>query len=384
LPTDLAAETVEKDLDFVGLVGLLDAPRPEAGPAIATCRSAGITPVMITGDHPLTARAVAVRLGLQEGGAPVVTGTELEAVPDAELDRLVRDTRVYARVSPEHKLRIVSALQRQGQIVAMTGDGVNDAPALRRADIGVAMGIAGTDVAREASAMVLLDDNFATVVRAVSEGRRIYDNLRRFIRYVLTTNSGEIMTIFLAPFLGLPMPLIPIQILWINLLTDGLPGLALAVEPAEKNVMRRPPRPPGESVFARGLGLHALLIGLLMAALALGAQAWYVGHYPALWQTMVFTILCFAQLGHVLAIRSEETSLFTLGLGSNRPLLGAVLLTAALQLAVVYVPALNTLFRTTPLPARDLAVCVAAALVILGVVEMEKWVRRRRIHRGQD
>jgi Ca2+-transporting ATPase len=240
------------------------------------------------------------------------------------------------------------------------------------------MGLAGTDVAREASAMVLLDDNFATVVRAVREGRRIYDNLRRFVRYVLTTNSGEILTIFLAPFLGLPMPLLPIQILWINLLTDGLPGLALAAEPAERNIMRRPPRPPAESILARGLGLHALLVGLLMAGLALGAQAWYLGQDPALWQTMVFTILCFAQLGHVLAIRSEETSLFTLGLASNRPLLGAVLLTAALQLAVIYVPALNTLFRTTPLPAPDLVLCVGAALAILGVVELEKWVRRRR------
>ncbi len=378
VPRDMTPGVVEQSLEFLGFIGLLDPPRPEAGPAITSCREAGIVPVMITGDHPLTARAVAARLGLADARATVVTGAELERLPDADFDRLVAGTRVYARVSPEHKLRIVTALQGQGQIVAMTGDGVNDAPALRRADIGVAMGIAGTDVAREASAMVLLDDNFATVVRAVREGRRIYDNLRRFIRYVLTTNSGEILTIFLAPFLGLPMPLIPIQILWINLLTDGLPGLALAAEPAEKNIMRRPPRPPGESVFARGLGMHALLVGLLMAALALGAQAWYVAHDPALWQTMVFTILCFAQLGHVLAIRSEETSLFTLGLGSNRPLLGAVLLTAALQLAVIYVPVLNALFRTTPLPPEDLALCVATALVILGVVELEKLVRRRR------
>ncbi|MEQ1803040.1 MAG: cation-translocating P-type ATPase [Gammaproteobacteria bacterium] len=379
IPPEVTPGAIEQDLDFLGFLGLLDPPRPEAGPAIADCLQAGIVPMMITGDHPLTARAVAVRLGLQDAGAPVVTGAGLEGLPDPELDRLVRDARVYARVSPEHKLRIVAALQRQGQVVAMTGDGVNDAPALKRADIGVAMGMAGTDVAREASDMVLLDDNFATVVRAVREGRRIYDNLRRFIRYVLTTNSGEILTIFLAPLLGLPMPLIPIQILWINLLTDGLPGLALAAEPAEKNIMRRPPRPPGESVFARGLGMHAVLVGLLMAALALGAQAWYVARDPALWQTMVFTILCFAQLGHVLAVRSEETSLFTLGLLSNRPLLGAVVLTAALQLAVVYVPALNALFRTTPLPLPDLALCIAAATVILGAVELEKWARRRQV-----
>jgi Ca2+-transporting ATPase len=237
-------------------------------------------------------------------------------------------------------------------------------------------------VAREAGDMVLLDDNFATVVRAVREGRRIYDNLRRFIRYVLTTNSGEIWTIFLAPFLGLPVPLVPIQILWINLLTDGLPGLALAAEPAEKNIMQRPPRPPGESVFARGLGVHALLVGLLMAAMALGAQAWHVGQGSPLWQTMVFTILCFTQLGHVLAVRSEQTSLLTLGLLSNRPLLGAVTLTVALQLAVVYLPALNSLFHTVPLPAMDLALCVATALVVLGVVEIEKWLRRREAATG--
>ena len=369
--------SVERDLEFVGLLGLMDPPRPEAAEAIAACHAAGITPVMITGDHPVTARAIAARLGLDVNDGTVMTGRQLAALSAEQLAERVKHVRVYARVAPEQKLDIVTALQGQGEVVAMTGDGVNDAPALRRADIGVAMGITGTDVAREAGSMVLLDDNFATVVRAVREGRRIYDNLRRFIRYVLTTNSGEILTIFLAPFLGLPMPLIPIQILWINLLTDGLPGLALAAEPAEKNIMRRPPRPPGESVFARGLGLHALLVGLLMAALALGAQAWYLEQDPALWQTMVFTILCFAQLGHVLAIRSEETSLFTLGLGSNRPLLGAVLLTAGLQLTVVYVPALNTLFRTTPLPLPDLMLALAAAMLILGVVEMEKWVRRR-------
>jgi Ca2+-transporting ATPase len=239
------------------------------------------------------------------------------------------------------------------------------------------MGIAGTDVAKEASAMVLLDDNFATVVGAVREGRRIYDNLRRFVRYVLTTNSAEIWTIFLAPFLGLPVPLLPLQILWINLVTDGLPGIALASEPAERNVMQRPPRPPSESLFAHGLGAHALIVGLFMAALTLGLQAWYVRTNSPEWQTVVFTTLCFSQLGHVLAIRSEYDSLFGLGLTSNQPLLAAVLLTLALQLAVVYLPALNPLFHTVPLDAQALAMCIVPALAVVAVVEVEKWWRRR-------
>ncbi len=369
--------SVERDLEFVGLLGLMDPPRPEAAEAIAACHAAGITPVMITGDHPVTARAIAARLGLVVNDGTVMTGRQLSALSAEQLAESVKYVRVYARVAPEQKLDIVTALQAQGEVVAMTGDGVNDAPALRRADIGVAMGITGTDVAREAGSMVLLDDNFATVVRAVREGRRIYDNLRRFIRYVLTTNSGEIWTIFLAPFLGLPMPLLPIQILWINLVTDGLPGLALAAEPEERNVMRRPPRPPGESLFSQGLGAHALLVGVLMAALALGLQAWYIGRDAAQWQTVVFTTLCFMQLGHVLAIRSEHSSLFTQGLMSNRPLLLAVTLTVLLQLAVVYTPFGNEWFDTVPLGAADLGACVGAAVVILAVVEAEKAVRRR-------
>jgi Ca2+-transporting ATPase len=376
-PQPYAAETAERDLEFVGLVGLIDPPRPEAAEAIALCHSAGIVPVMITGDHPLTARAIGKRLGLVAHEAAVITGAELAALSPAQLAERVGELRVYARVAPEQKLAIVSALQQRGEVVAVTGDGVNDAPALQQADIGVAMGITGTDVAKEASGMVLLDDNFATVVRAVREGRRIYDNLRRFIRYVLTTNAGEIWTIFLAPFLGLPIPLLPIQILWINLVTDGLPGLALAAEPEERNVMRRPPRPPTESVFAHGLGMHAFLVGLLMAGIALGTEAWAWQANLAEWQTLVFTTLCFMQLGHVLAIRSEQTSLFSQGLLSNRPLLGAVSLTVLLQLAVVYVPALNAIFKTVPLTAAQLSGAAGAAAAIFAVVEIEKWVRRR-------
>jgi P-type Ca2+ transporter type 2C len=376
LPHGATPEDIEKDLTFVGLVGLLDPPRPEAADAIAMCRMAGIVPIMITGDHPLTAQAIGRRIGLLGDDASLLTGSELASLSADDLRERVRHVRVYARVAPEQKLRIVDALQARGEVVAMTGDGVNDAPALQRADIGVAMGVAGTDVAKEAAAMVLLDDNFATVVSAVREGRRIFDNLRRFIRYQLTTNSAEVWTIFLAPFLGLPIPLTPLQILWINLITDGLPGLSLASEPAEQNVMRRPPRPRNETIFAGGLGAHVFLVGLLMAGLTLGVQAWYLHVGSPAWQTALFTTLCFAQLGHVLAIRSERTSLFSQGLLSNKPLLGAVGLTAVLQLAVVYVPAMNVLFGTVPLSPGALAVSVAAGIAIFVVVELEKAVRR--------
>jgi Ca2+-transporting ATPase len=375
---DAFHEAGERGLDFIGLVGLIDPPRPEVAAAIDTCHDAGIEPIMITGDHPLTARAIGARLGLTADESAVITGTELAKLSPSEYARRIGELRVYARVAPEQKLEIVAALQRRGEVVAVTGDGVNDAPALRQADIGVSMGITGTDVAKEASGIVLLDDNFATIVRAVREGRRIYDNLRRFIRYVLTTNAGEILTIFLAPFLGLPIPLLPIQILWINLVTDGLPGLALAAEPAERNVMQRPPRPPGESVFAHGLGPHALVVGFVMAGIALGVHAWAWRAGAAEWQTLVFTTLCFMQLGHVLAVRSEQTSLWTLGLMSNRPLAGAVALTIALQLAVVYLPLLNGVFETVPLTVGQLAIAVGAAAVIFGLVEIEKWLRRRR------
>ncbi|MET0657461.1 MAG: cation-translocating P-type ATPase, partial [Steroidobacteraceae bacterium] len=289
LPNDMRPEVVERELTFVGLVGLIDPERPEAREAIAACKSAGIAPVMITGDHPLTARAIARRLGLISPEGGVLTGVELKQLSAEEFARRVGDVRVYARVAPEQKVKIVEALQAAGEIVAMTGDGVNDAPALKSANVGVAMGIQGTDVARQSAAIVLLDDNFATIVKAVREGRRIYDNLRRFVRYVLTTNSAEIWAIFLAPFVGLPVPLVPIQILWINLVSDGLPGLALAAERAERDIMQRAPRPPEESLFAHGLGAHAFFVGLLMAALVLAAQAWYWRLDEHSWQTVAMT-----------------------------------------------------------------------------------------------
>jgi Ca2+-transporting ATPase len=356
----------------------MDPPRPEAREAIALCRTAGIRPVMITGDHPFTARAIARRLGLiDDGDREVITGRELAQLPLEDFEERVERIRVYARVAPEQKLKIVRALQDRGQFVAMTGDGVNDAPALKRADIGIAMGITGTDVSKEAAHMILLDDNFATIVKAVQEGRRIFDNIRKFIKYTMTSNSGEIWTIFLAPFFGLPIPLLPIHILWINLVTDGLPGLALTAESGERDIMRRPPRHPKESIFAHGLGTHIVWVGLLMGVSCIFTQAWSIKTGHAHWQTMVFTVLCLSQMGHVLAIRSERESFFSQGALSNRPLFLVVLLTFGLQMATIYVPALQPIFKTQPLTALELAACIALSSVVFVAVEIEKFFKRR-------
>ena len=375
LPSDI--EEAEGDLTFLGLVGLMDPPREEAAQAVAECLAAGIVPVMITGDHPATARAIAERLGILDRGGRVVSGIELAALSDADFAAQVKEIRVYARVDPEQKIRIVRALQAAGEFAAMTGDGVNDAPALKAADIGVAMGQGGTDVAREAAHMVLLDDNFASIVHAVREGRRIFDNVRKFIKYTMTSNSGEIWTIFLAPFLGLPIPLLPIHILWINLVTDGLPGLALAAERGERNLMQRPPRRPDESIFAHGMWQHMVWVGLTMGAVCLVLQAWSIGHSGAHWQTMVFTVLCLSQLGHALAIRSERDSTFRLGFWSNPILMATVLFTLGLQLATIYVPAANDIFKTEPLDLDELLLCLAASTLVFFAVETEKWCVRR-------
>jgi Ca2+-transporting ATPase len=376
-PASLNPETVERDLTFLGLVGLMDPPRAEAADAVRLCMSAGITPVMITGDHPGTAGAVARRLDIIGQEEIVLTGQELARLDPEVFAEQVPRVRAYARVAPAQKIRIVQALQDRGEFVAMTGDGVNDAPALKRADIGIAMGKGGTDVAREASHMILLDDNFASIVAAVREGRRIFDNIRKFIKFIMTGNSGEILTLFLAPFLGLPIPLLPIHILWVNLVTDGLPGLALAVEPEERGIMRRPPRPPRESIFAHGMWQHIVWVGLLIAALCLLTQAWAIHAGTSHWQTMVFTVLTLAQMAHVLAVRSERDSLFTQGIFSNTPVLGAVLLTFGLQLATIYVPWLNPIFRTQPLSPGELAFCLAASSVVFVAVEIEKALIRR-------
>ncbi|MDO8785416.1 MAG: cation-translocating P-type ATPase [Syntrophales bacterium] len=380
LPDESSRKDAETGLILLGLMGMLDPPREEAEKSVALCRSAGITPVMITGDHPLTAKTIARRVGILDSDDPnaIITGRELDVLSVEEFGKRVESIRVYARVAPEQKLKIVRALQEKGHFVAMTGDGVNDAPALKRADIGIAMGITGTDVSKEASSMILLDDNFATIVKAVKEGRNIYDNIRKFIRYLLTTNSGEIWTLFLAPFAGLPIPIQPIHILWINLVTDGLPALALSVEPEERNVMKRPPRHPQETIFSHGLGAHAIWVGLLMAGVTLSLQAWAINVVEAHWQTMVFTTLCFLQLGHVMAIRSEKESLFRQGFLSNKPLLVSVVATVFLQLLTIYVPVLNPIFKTQPLSAGELLLVLFLSTSVFFAVEIEKYFKRKK------
>jgi Ca2+-transporting ATPase len=375
---DEPIDHLERGVRLLGVVAIADPPRADVADAIASCRTAGITAVMITGDHPRTAEAIARRLGLVREHDPhvIASGEDLDALDDDALRSRIADVRVFARTNPEQKLRIVEAWKARGAIVAMTGDGVNDAPALRRADIGVAMGVIGTDVSKEAADMVLADDDFSTIVHAVEEGRRIFDSIRRFVRYLLTTNSGEIWVMALAPVFGLPLPLLPIQILWVNLVTDGPPAIALGLEPAEPDTMRRPPRPPRESILAGGLWQHAVWVGILMAAVVLPLQAVTRAHdWP--WQTMVFTTLALIQLGHALAVRSERQSLLRLGHRSN-PWMGyAVAVSATAQLATVYVPFLQDAFSTEALSAAQLAVVLVLSTTALAAVEIEKALRRR-------
>ncbi|MCP2727956.1 cation-translocating P-type ATPase [Limnofasciculus baicalensis] len=377
-----ASETVEQELVWLGLVGMLDAPRPEVMEAVRRCRDAGIRPVMITGDHQLTAKAIAHALGIADQGSRVLTGQELQRLSQPELEQLVDEVSIYARVSPEHKLRIVQALQKRGKFVAMTGDGVNDAPALKQADIGIAMGITGTDVSKEASDMVLLDDNFATIVAATEEGRTVYDNIRRFIRYILGSNIGEVLTIAAAPIMGLGgVPLSPLQILWMNLVTDGLPALALAMEPPEPDVMKRPPFSPRESIFARGLGAYMVRIGIVFAICTIALMAIAYQYFNPHWKTMVFTTLCIAQMGHAIAVRSNNRLTIEVNPFSNPYLLWAVAVTTALQLALVYVPFLQDFFGTKPLTLIELGICLLFSTSLFIWAESEKlfirWYRNR-------
>ena len=379
IPDATEADSVECGLIWLGLVGMMDAPRPEVKAAVAKCRAAGIRPVVITGDHQLTAQAIAQQLGISQEGDHVLTGRELERLSQPELEQEVEQVSVYARVSPEHKLRIVRALQKQGKFVAMTGDGVNDAPALKQADIGIAMGITGTDVSKEASDMVLLDDNFATIVAATEEGRVVYSNIRHFIKYILGSNVGEVITIAAAPLMGLSgVPLIPLQILWMNLVTDGLPALALAVEPADPHIMERPPFSPKESIFARGLGSYIVRIGLIFSVISISLMAWAFnnahqpGHDPESWKTMVFTTLCIAQMGHAIAARSSTRLAIEMNPFSNLYLWGAVIVTTILQLMLVYVAPLRAFFNTTVLTADQLGICLLFSSLMFVWVEFEK------------
>ncbi len=370
----------EDNLVFIGLSGMIDPPRPEVKAAVATCKSAGIRPIMITGDHPLTARFIAHDLGISDN-MRVKTGLDLSRMSAEALAEMVQEVSVYARVTPEHKLRIIEALQGQGQVVAMTGDGVNDSPALRRADIGIAMGITGTDVSKEASEMVLLDDNFATIVSAVEEGRVIYDNIRRFVKFSIAGNAGKVLVMLLAPFLGMNVALLPLQLLWLNLLTDGLLGLGLGVEPAEPNTMKRRPRSPEESLFSGGLTRHVIWVGLVIGLVALAVGVFFrdeANPADVRWQTMIFTTLAFMQMGQALGSRSTEESLVSLGLLTNPVLLGLVVVTAVLQLLAIYVPFLDQFFQITPLSFMELLLCVGLGGLMLFLVELEKAILRRR------
>jgi Ca2+-transporting ATPase len=390
-PPPADAEAVERDLELLGFVGIVDPLREEVVAAVAQCRAAGVRAVMITGDHVGTARAIADELGLLGAGDEVLVGRDIEAMGDEQLRQCAPRVSVYARVSPEHKLRIVRAHQAHGAVVAMTGDGVNDAPALKQADIGVAMGITGTDVSKEASNMILADDNFATIVSAVAEGRVVYDNIRKFVRYLLTTNCGEVMLLFMAILVlpRLPLPLLPVHLLWINLVTDGLPALALGFEPAELGVMRRPPRRRDESVFADHMIRDVVGLGLFMAVCCL-ALYWYYAPSPerlvagddasiAYARTAVFVTLAMFQLFYVMAIRSSTESLFTQGLWSNYRLTGAVALGFAVQMLVIYTPPLASIFHAAPLGWRDLIICLAVASTAFVMVELHKALSRRSL-----
>jgi Ca2+-transporting ATPase len=410
LPAPVNAANVEQNLTFTGLMCMIDPPRPEVKEAVRQCMQAGIRPVMITGDHPLTAFAIAKELNIvgpnEDFRGRVITGRELARMSVEDLERVVDSVPVYARVSPEHKLNIVRALQRRNNVVAMTGDGVNDAPALKQSDIGVAMGITGTAVSKEASDMVILDDNFASIVSAVEEGRTIFDNVRKFVRYILGSNVGEVGVLFATQLIGLPLPLNTLQVLWMNLVTDGLPALALSVEKGEADRMLRPPYSPNESLFSRGLGWYLLRVGFIIFLIGMAMVLFFPvervdgsmltvwqgfdlerqgvtvadpsDYGRSVWSTMIFTTLVFSQMGHAMAIRSERRSLFEIGIFSNRAALIAIGLTVVLQLALIYLPFAADIFGTAPLSLGQVLACFAVGLITFIYVEIDKLLFARR------
>lgn len=382
VPEEITKESLESDLILVGLVGMIDPPRPEVKSAVESCHAAGIRTVMITGDHPLTARHIAEQLEISSDGRYLI-GNDLDQMAPEELKEAALNVNVFARVSPEHKIRLVTILQEQGLIAAMTGDGVNDAPALKKSDIGVAMGITGTDVSKEASDMVLQDDNFATIVSAVEEGRVIYDNIRKFIRYLLSCNSAEIAVMLIGPLLGMPLPLLPLQILWMNLVTDGLPALALGMEAAEPDVMQRPPNPSSATIFDRLMVRGILWMGVLMAIISLGIGYFYWSSGSEVWQTMTFTTLTLAQMAAALAARSDHASLFQIGVFSNVQMVRAIATTFVLQLVVIYLPFFQGVLKTESLSVRDLIIAITASLVVLVAAEVVKWFERRNQKKHQ-
>lgn len=377
---DATIENLEKNLEFLGSAAMIDPPRKEVLAAILQCKTAGIKPVMITGDQPLTATAIAIRLGILEAESKgVITGAELDKLSVSEFKKKINSISVYARVSPEQKLNIIEALQQKGEFVAMTGDGVNDAPSLKHADIGIAMGITGTDVSKEAADIILMDDNFTTIVKAINEGRRIYDNIRKFILYILSCNLGEILTIFLAPILGFATPLLPIHILWINLVTDGLPGLALIAEEGEKDLMTRPPRPPKENLFAGGMIMQIFFTGAILAIAALFVQWWAMqyGYGLKIQQTAIFSTLCFVQLGNALSVRSIKTPILSRELFRNQKMWAAILLTVVLQLMIVYIPFLQSVSKTSPIDLELGVVILSVTFVSIACVELVKYFLSR-------
>jgi Ca2+-transporting ATPase len=370
----------EKELTFVGLVGMMDPPRKEAREAVQKCREAGIRPVMITGDHPTTALAIARELSIAQSQDRVITGQELDAMADPKLTEEVSNISVYARVRADHKLRVVRAWKARGQVVAMTGDGVNDAPAIKAADIGISMGVAGNDVTREASAMVLLDDNFASIVSAVEEGRTIYDNIQKVMHYLLSSNASEVVLVTVAAIFGWPAPIAAVQLLWLNLVSDGFPALALSMEPSERDIMRRPPRPPHEPVITWTRGLTMILYGCLLAVVGLIAfNSVYRQDEANLAQaqTVTFCVMAFAQLFFAISCRSQRFTLLELGFFSNRQLLFALVFSALLQLSVITLPFARPIFEVvSDLSLQKWGIILALAVVPVCLIEAAKLLQR--------